>query len=56
MLLSETQVNNIAKELTIKAIENNLIIKYDNSIDTAKEVVEFYQEIKSTINGANNNQ
>lgn len=50
MKLNYTALLNFSKELTIKAIENGLIMKYDNAIDTAKEVVDFYKEVKSTLN------
>lgn len=50
MSLSETQKENISKEFTIKAIENNLIARFADSKDTAKAIVNFYHEIMSTIN------
>lgn len=38
-----------ARELTIKAIENNLISAYSDSEDTAKEITKFYKTVLATI-------
>lgn len=51
MELNENNALSFAKELTIKAIENGLIMKCADSVETAQEVVNFYREVKNTING-----
>jgi hypothetical protein len=39
----------LAQKFTELAIQNNLIGQYDNSADTAAEVVTFYKTILNTI-------
>lgn len=51
MELNESNLLGFSKELTIKAIENGLIPKYTDSVETAQAVVKFYREIKNTLNG-----
>ncbi len=40
---------NLAKSLTELAIQNNLISKYANSADTAKEVSKFFDTVFATV-------
>jgi hypothetical protein len=35
----------LAKECTMLALQNNMIAKYSDSVDTAKEVAKFYKTL-----------
>lgn len=47
--LNESYKLELTKEFTSLAIQNGLITKKNNSLDTAKEVADFYQTIFETL-------
>ena len=40
----------VAKELTVKAIENGLIVANEDSVLVAKRVTDFYKTVLATLN------
>lgn len=44
----------LAKSLTELAIQNNLIAKYEDSADTAKEVTKFFDSVFATVGKSKN--
>lgn len=48
--LNPSNVVSIAKELTIKAIENDLITPSDDSEDTAQSVLKFFHTLVDHLN------
>lgn len=48
--INSTAKISVAKELTIKAIENGLITKTPSAVTTAKNVIVFYQTLLKNLN------
>lgn len=56
MSLNDNAKYTLAKSFTELAIQNGLIVHYDDSADTAKEVTTFFKTIIDTIDSDSNNQ
>lgn len=52
--LNPVQVNIVAKELTIKAIESGFLPKGRNGSESAKIVLDFYHQLTKELNGQEN--
>lgn len=56
MKLNDNAKYTLAKSFTELAIQHELINKYEDSADTAKEVTTFFKTIIDTIDSDSNNQ
>lgn len=49
MLITESNASSIARELTVKAIENNLFSASEDPAETAKDIVTFFNTIADSL-------